>query len=273
MLGLAEAGQVRIASGDHGAAMAQVDLQLPEVFALFQQMSGIRVPQGMDMGVLVHTAGLEGQAEGALQGAAAHRLGGGGRAQAVVAFGWKEPDRVAMSLPELAQVMEGFFGDRDITVALALAAADREQEALGVEVAHLEAQAFAQPQAAGVKGDQGHMMIQGVNVLEDLPRLLGREDDREFVVRIGADQFDFRRPATAERFFPEELEGANGLGGGLAGDLFLALEEDEVLAELFGGDVLGGFIEMFGELADTGPVGLLGALADRQEPEIVGEGF
>jgi hypothetical protein len=59
----------------------------------------------------------------------------------------------------------------------------------------------------------------------------------------------------------------------LAGHLFLALEEDEVLAELLGGDVLRGFSEVLGELADTGPVGLLGAVADRQEPEIIGEGF
>jgi len=76
-------------------------------------------------------------------------------------------------------------------------------------------------------------------------------------------------PATLARW----RHRTDGLGGGLAGDLFLALEEDEVLAELLGGDVLRRFIEMFGELADAGPVGLLGALADRQEPEIVGEGF
>ncbi len=264
---------MRIAGGDHRAAMAQVDLQLAEVFALFQQMSCVRVPQGMHVGVLVHAAGLEGQAEGALQGGAAHRLGGGGRAQAVVTSSRKEPDRVAMGLPELAQVVKGFFGQGHEAVTLALAGADMEEHPRSINVAHLEAQAFAQAQAAGVKGDQGHAMIQGVNLLEDLARLLGGQDDREFVVRVGADQLDLGWPGTAERFFPEELDGANGLGGGLAGDLFLALEEDEVLAELLGGDVLRRFIEMFGELADAGPVGLLGALADRQEPEIVGEGF
>jgi hypothetical protein len=148
-----------------------------------------------------------------------------------------------------------------------------EEHPLRINVAHLEPQAFAQPQAAGIEGDQGHAMIQCVHVLEDLPRLLGGEHDRQFVVWIGADQFDFRRPGTAERFFPEELDGANGLGGGLAGDLFLALEEDEILAEFLGGDVLGGFSEVFGEFADAGPVGLLGALANRQEPEIFGKGF
>jgi hypothetical protein len=32
-------------------------------------------------------------------------------------------------------------------------------------------------------------------------------------------------------------------------------------------------MEVLGELADAIPVGLLGALADRQKPQIVGEGF
>ena len=93
-------------------------------------------------------------------------------------------------------------------------------------------------------------------------RFLGGEYDREFVAGIGTDQLDFLGPGTTERLFPEKLDGANGLGGGLPGDLFIALEEDEVLAELFPSDVLRRFIEAFGELSDTGPALLLSALAD-----------
>jgi hypothetical protein len=59
----------------------------------------------------------------------------------------------------------------------------------------------------------------------------------------------------------------------LAGDLLFALEEDEVLAELLGGDALGGFVVVVGELAQAVPVGLLGALADGQELQVIGEGF
>ena len=59
----------------------------------------------------------------------------------------------------------------------------------------------------------------------------------------------------------------------LPGHLFFALQEDEVLAELLGGDVLGGFMEVVGELPDAVPVGLLGALADGQELQVIGEGF
>ena len=48
----------------------------------------------------------------------------------------------------------------------------------------------------------------------------------------------------------------------MPGDLFIALEEDEILAELFPSDVLRRFIEVFGELSDTGPVRLVSAIAD-----------
>jgi hypothetical protein len=41
--------------------------------------------------------------------------------------------------------------------------------------------------------------------------------------------------------------------------------------KFLGGDVFGSFGEMLGEFAHAGPVGLLGAVADR--PEIIGEGF
>ena len=43
MLGLAEAGQVRVNDGGDRALVAEVDLDLAEVLALLQQMSRIRM--------------------------------------------------------------------------------------------------------------------------------------------------------------------------------------------------------------------------------------
>jgi hypothetical protein len=62
-----------------------------------------------------------------------------------------------------------------------------------------------------------------------------------------------------EGFFPEELEGADGLGAGLAGDLFVGLEMNAVLADLLGADQLGRFAIELAELADTGVIGFFGA--------------
>jgi hypothetical protein len=70
----------------------------------------------------------------------------------------------------------------------------------------------------------------------------------------------------------EELEGADGLGGGLAGDFLVALQEDEVLAQFLGRNGLRGLVIMIGELAHAVPIGVAGAVADGAEFEVVGEG-
>jgi hypothetical protein len=44
------------------------------------------------------------------------------------------------------------------------------------------------------------------------------------------------RPDAVEGFLPEDLEGADGLGGSLAGDLLDGFEVDAILAELLGAD-------------------------------------
>ena len=74
-----------------------------------------------------------------------------------------------------------------------------------------------------------------------------------------------------EGFFPEQLEGADGLGAGLAGDLFMGLEMDAILAQVFGRKQVGGFVVKLADLADAGVIGLLGARADGQQFEVVGE--
>ena len=80
------------------------------------------------------------------------------------------------------------------------------------------------------------------------------------------------RPEALEGFFPEQFEGADDLGGSLAGDLFFALEEEAILAELLGGDQVGGFGEVLADVVDGGVVGLFGARADGQQRQVLGEG-
>jgi hypothetical protein len=47
---------------------------------------------------------------------------------------------------------------------------------------------------------------------------------------------------------------------------------DAILAELLGRDEVGGFGVVFAELAQTGIIRLLGAGADGQELQVIGEG-
>ena len=74
-----------------------------------------------------------------------------------------------------------------------------------------------------------------------------------------------------EGLFPEDFDGAQGLGRGLAGDLLPGLEVKEVLAKFLGGDEFGGFVEVIAEFADAVPVAQDGAFAQGQETQVVVE--
>ncbi len=50
---------------------------------------------------------------------------------------------------------------RDVAVAVALAGADVEEHAPGIDVADFQVERFAQAQAAGVNGGQRDAMIEG----------------------------------------------------------------------------------------------------------------
>mgnify|MGYP007017464123 CR=1 FL=1 len=227
----------------------------------------------MDVRRLFHSAGLEGQAEGALERGAAHRFGGGGGAQTAVTFGGEDQGWMAMRFPELAQELQGAFGQGNVTVLIAFATPDVQEHPFGIHVANLEAQTFAQAQAAGVDGDQADAMIPGGHTSQDAARFGGGEHDRQFELGIGAGQLQLVRPNPFERLFPEQLDGADGLGAGLAGDLLVALEVDAILPDVLRGEQVGRLAVKLTELADAGVIGLFRAGADGQQLEIIGEGF
>ena len=221
MLGFAEAGQVGVNDSGNGAFVAEVDLNLAQVLALFEQMGGVRVSECMDMGSLFNAAGGEGQAKSTLKGGAGHRRGGGGSAQAAVAFGGKKEGRMAVGFPDLAQKEQGALGQGDVAVAIAFTRADMQEHASGINVGNLEAQAFAQTQTAGVDGGKADTLVQQRNFSQNTANFGGRKHDRELELGIGADQFHFVGPGTMEGFLPEELDGTNGLGAGLTGNFLL----------------------------------------------------
>lgn len=273
MLGFAQARQVRVNGGNDRALVAQINLDLTQVFPLLQQMGRVGVAQRMNVRPLGDAAGFEREAEGPLQRGAAHRFGSGARPQTAVTFGGKEPGRMPVRFPLFAQEQQCAFGQGDVTVLIAFAGADVQQHALRIDVGNLEAQPFTQAEAAGVDRDQADAMIQGGNAGQNAAHLGGGEHDGQFELGIGARQLQFVRPETVERFFPEQLDGTNRLSAGLAGDFLVALEMNAVLAEVLGREQVGGFAVKLTELADTGVIGLLRAWADGQELQIIGVGF
>ena len=257
--------------GGHGTAMAEVDLELPQVLALLQQMGGVGMAQGVDVRGLLDATGAQGQAKGALERGALHRLGGRGRALTAVAFAGKEQAGMLMGFPELAQQVQRALRQGHVTVAIALAGAEVQQHAPRIDIAHLQLEPFTQPQAAGVDRGQGDALIQGGDAGQNVAHFGGGEDDGQFELRGGAGELNLGGPAALEGDLPEVFDGADGLGGGLAGEVALGLEVNEVLAEILGTELIGGTVEVLAQLADTGPITLLGAGLEGQQRQVVGE--
>jgi hypothetical protein len=146
-----------------------------------------------------------------------------------------------------------------------------QEHAWGIDVGNLHIQTFAQAQAAGINGRQANAMIEAFDLLKDLAHFLSGEHDRQFESWVSTDQPDFDRPRLAESFFPEQFDGANILGGSLAGEFLLRFEIKEVLAEFFGGDQVGRLAVILAEFADAGPVAQDGTFSQRQQAQIVKE--
>jgi len=264
---------MRVERGDDRTLVAQIDLELAQVLALFQQVRRVGMAQGVDVRGFVHAAGPERQTKGPLQRGARHRLGGGGRALTTVTLGGKEQRGMAMRLPLLPQELQSAVRQGNITVPIAFAGADMQEHPLGINVADRQAQSFAQTQAAGINGAQADAMIPRGHAREDGADFAGGKDDRQFELGIGADQFQFVRPGALQRFFPEQFDRANGLGAGLPGNFLFDLEMKAILADLLGREQIGGLVEELAELAHASVISLLGARADGLEFEIIGEGF
>jgi len=153
----------------------------------------------VNVAAFLDAAGLEGEAEGALQGRRAHRFGGRGGALTARALGGEQEPRMPVASPALAQQQEGALRQGDIAVAIALASADMDQQALSVDVVHLQVEGLAQAQPTGVDRAQRDAMVQGRHRRQDLAHLRAGEDDRQFELRGGPDQLEFGGPESLQR--------------------------------------------------------------------------
>jgi hypothetical protein len=86
--------------------MAEVFLDQSQVNSSLKQVGGIGVSEGVDMGPFVDVASPQSSLEGHLDAAWGHRLIDPGPMQASLAWRRKEPQRMAMGLPELPQQLQ-----------------------------------------------------------------------------------------------------------------------------------------------------------------------
>ena len=118
--------------------------------------------------------------------------------------------------------------------------------------------ALLQAQAAGVNGGQTDAIGQQPDLLQDVAHFLLAQDDREFFVARWANQLQ-GGPVLFQGVMEEELDAAQGNGGGGARVVLDVLHPEEVLAQFLFGNAIGRLVIVLGQLADRPDIAFLGA--------------
>jgi hypothetical protein len=86
---------------------------------------------------------------------------------------------VTMELPEAAQQIQRRIRQRHEAILIALGIADMHAAALGIDIAHLQPQAFTEAQAEAVEGEIEDPVTEGMGGLEEPPGLFDGDDVRQ----------------------------------------------------------------------------------------------
>jgi len=132
-------GEVEVNHGGFELGMSQGALDEPGIDTRFEQMGGRRMPEGMNGHAhFGHAGTVCGGTEGALDTGPTHGVTSRRTLLVVPPGGGKEPGLVTMGFPGGAEQSQRIGGQGDITVFGALAAVDRDLEALAVNVRDLQ---------------------------------------------------------------------------------------------------------------------------------------
>ena len=247
--------------------MSEGALDESGVHASFEQMGGVRMPEGRDgYACFDDPSTVFGGAEGALDTGPTH---GGGRGRTVVVIppgGGKEPGGVTMGFPGGAEQSQRIGGQGDIPVFGALAMVDMDLEALPVNSGDLQGKGFMEPEAQARDGGEGDLVVQGSGRLEDSPDLLHTEDSGE-TVRGLCPQERERGPIALEDVLIEEANTAVADAHGGWGEAVDVFPVQEVVLKLLFGDAVGGFVVELRQQPDFTDIAFLSPFAFATEME------
>jgi len=100
--------------------------------------------------------------------------------------GGKEPSVVTRGFPGGAQQSQRSCGQGDVPIFGALAAVDRDLEALAIEVRHLQGEGCLEPESQAIDGSEVALVVQGCGGREESPDLFNTEHGGETVGRVRA---------------------------------------------------------------------------------------
>jgi hypothetical protein len=107
---------------------------------------------------------LKGRAKGILHTGAWHGRGSGGHATTATAWSGKEPHRMAVCFPGLAEQRQCRRGQRHIAVLGAFAAAHMDEHPCTVNIGHPPVGALLEAQTTGVNGRQTDLISRQLQV-------------------------------------------------------------------------------------------------------------
>jgi hypothetical protein len=220
--------------------VAEQLLQGEQVGAAFEQVGGVAVPQRVHAGLLGDAGGPHGLAAEPL------RL-----ADAQVAprrVPRKQPGVRAIASPVVAQAFEQERGQRHQAVLAALGGADVQEQALGVDIADVQADDLGDAQAGGVGGLQEQAIAEVADGGEQASDLVGAQDGGQGLGLLAVGDGDDDVGALQGEAV-EQAQGTGGLVEAAPGDL-VCEQVQLVEARVFGVELLGGAAEVCGEASD-----------------------
>src|SRR6266436_7677851 len=161
-----------------------------------------------------------------------------------------------MSEPQFAQLFQGPLGQRHETIFVSFAP-DAQEHPLRIDVANPQEQPFTEAQATGINRGQTDPVHRRAYARENPLDFLPAQDHGQLLFPGRAQEFE-AGPVTLEGVLEQKLDAAQGDGGGGTGDLLLQSEEQEVATQFFFGDLVRGFVVVFGQAADRTDITGLG---------------
>ena len=223
----------------------------------FQQMSGVGMPQTMDGDRFGEIRLLLGESKRLLEGTRRNGLRCGLSVHRAETASRKQPDRMAVGHPILAQHVQGALGQRHIAIFVALAASDVDEHPGTVEVGDLQPDAFAQAQATGIDRRQAQPVMGQPDGLKQALHLVGGQDIGERLGFLGTYQ-NQNLPLPLKGHGKEGFDAAHGLGDGRRGPFLDIGDRQKILSDLGLSELIGRRIEMLRQHPHGADVGITG---------------
>ena len=242
------------------AAVAEEELDGPEIGPCLEEVRGEAMPQRMRPDTLLHPGLLPGLGDGPLdRGDGERRLGGPPG---------EEPLWRPVGLPVGAELPQKRGREGDVAVLAALARLDAEDHPLAVDVLDAEVECLGDAQAGGVDRLEEGAVLEEPHSRQDPRDLYHAEDHGELLGALGEGEV-LDREGPAECLPVEEAQGADGLVEGGPGCPGLLDEVDLVLADVGRAEEVRRLAEVPGEGGHPLDVGLDGLRRVVADPEIL----